>query len=86
LADLGGHKTAAMWCADIMRKRQPNDPALELGNRYLLTVERTADILEVGRSKVYALLKEGKLKSVNLGPRIRRVTRDSVEALVAEAK
>jgi excisionase family DNA binding protein len=44
--------------------------------RLTVTIERTADVLDVGRSAVYELLRAGKLKGVKYG-RAHRVARDA---------
>ncbi len=49
-------------------------------DRYLVSIERAAEALSIGRSKTYDLIKEGKLATVAIGRR-RLVRLDSVEAL-----
>ena len=51
-------------------------------DKLLLTPEETADVLGVGRSKVYELLYAGAIRSVKIG-RARRVLAESVRAYVA---
>jgi len=53
-----------------------------VGERLLLSPVETAELLGVGRSKVFALLAAGDLRSIRLG-RSRRIVRVSVEELVA---
>ena len=43
----------------------------------LLTVEETADVLRIGRSKVFDLIRCDELESVKIG-RLRRVPEDAV--------
>lgn len=45
--------------------------------RILLTAEETAELLHIGRSKVYDLIRNGDLVSVKIG-KLRRVPRDAV--------
>lgn len=49
----------------------------------LLHVRRVAQLLDVTRKRVYALIQEGRLEAVRLGPHQTRVTRDSLDAYVA---
>ena len=49
----------------------------------LYTVEEVADILHIGRSTVFNLIKENKLQSIKLG-RSRRVPIDAMKAYVDE--
>jgi excisionase family DNA binding protein len=53
-----------------------------LGERLLLTPLETAELLGIGRSKVFALLATGELRSIRLG-RSRRILRVSLDELVA---
>jgi len=46
----------------------------------LLSIEKAAEALSIGRSKVYDLMGQGKLVTVTIGRR-RLVRMDSVEAL-----
>jgi excisionase family DNA binding protein len=47
----------------------------------LFTVEEVAEILRIGRSSVFVMIKRGELKSVKIG-RNRRVPLESIHALV----
>jgi excisionase family DNA binding protein len=47
----------------------------------LLTVEETAEILHVGRDKIYYLLRTGQLRSIKIG-KLRRVSRAWVAEFV----
>lgn len=47
---------------------------------YLVSIEKAAEFLSIGRSKTYDLINEGKLVTVTIGRR-RLVRIDSVEAL-----
>jgi excisionase family DNA binding protein len=53
--------------------------------RLLLTPERTAELLDVSRTTVYALLAAGELESVQIG-RSRRIPTDSAEGYVARLR
>ncbi len=57
--------------------------------RLFLTAEETAEVLRVGRSRVYELLAAGEITSVKIG-RLRRIPVDAVreyaERLVAEVR
>jgi excisionase family DNA binding protein len=47
----------------------------------LLTVEESADILHIGRDKVYYLIRTGELRSIKIG-KLRRISRAWVEEFV----
>jgi excisionase family DNA binding protein len=46
----------------------------------LLSIEKAAEVLSIGRSKTYQLISEGRLLTVNIGRR-RLVRADSVRAI-----
>jgi excisionase family DNA binding protein len=48
----------------------------------LLTVEETADILHVGRDKVYYLIRTGQLRSIKIG-NLRRISRGWIREFIA---
>jgi len=48
--------------------------------RYLVSIERAAEALSIGRSKTYQLINDGKLLTVTIGRR-RLVRADSVRAI-----
>jgi excisionase family DNA binding protein len=48
-----------------------------------LTVEETADLLRIGRDKVYYLIRTGQLRSIKIG-KLRRVSREWVRELVEQ--
>lgn len=48
------------------------------------TVRETADLLRLGRTRIYELLNDGTLKSVKLGGK-RLVLRASIDAIFADA-
>ncbi|SDY28873.1 DNA binding domain-containing protein, excisionase family [Modestobacter sp. DSM 44400] len=57
-------------------------PADVSGDRLLLTTEEAADVLRVGRTTVYALIKEGQLRPVHIG-RSCRISRAELERYVS---
>ena len=67
----------------IMRKRR-DAHLVELDDRLAVTIERAADVLDVGRSTVYELLRTGKLKGIKLG-RAHRVVVQSIRDLIANS-
>lgn len=52
--------------------------------RMLFTVQETAEMLGVGRSRVYELIYSEQLASIKLG-RSRRISKASIERFVASA-
>jgi excisionase family DNA binding protein len=50
--------------------------------RQLLTVERAAETLSIGRTAMFALIKSGEVESVRVG-RLRRVPADEIDAYIA---
>lgn len=52
----------------------------------LWSVARVAKFLDVSKKRVYQLIQQGRLESLKLSPRNTRVTRESVERFIAEAK
>ena len=54
-------------------------------SRLLLTPERAAERLDVGRTTVYGLLATGELESVRIG-RSRRIPAEAVEGYVARLR
>jgi excisionase family DNA binding protein len=53
--------------------------------KLLLTIAEAAQVIGLGRSKVYELVASGAIESVRIG-RSRRVPLDAVEAYVAELR
>lgn len=53
--------------------------------RMLLSPEEAADVLGVGRAKVYDLMSEGRLASIKLG-RCRRIPMASIRRLVEPSR
>jgi excisionase family DNA binding protein len=58
------------------------DQAAEGNARILLTVEVAAQHLSIGRTTMYALLKNGQINSVRIG-RLRRIPADALTAYTA---
>jgi excisionase family DNA binding protein len=50
----------------------------------LLTVNQTCAVLQVGRTRLYELIRAGELKSVMLGRRSRRIPQSSIDKLIAK--
>lgn len=57
--------------------------AMDCERPLLLKVEETAALLNVSRTRVYSLLRDGSLKSVKVGGR-RLVPREAIEAFINE--
>jgi excisionase family DNA binding protein len=57
--------------------REPPQPRVQA-----YTVEEVADLLHVGRDKVYYLLRTGQLRSIKIG-KSRRITEEHLAAFVA---
>jgi excisionase family DNA binding protein len=67
-----------------MRKHiEVTDP--QLNDRIAVTIDRAADILDLGRSSIYSLLREGRLKSIRIG-NARRIPMQSIRELIAAAE
>ena len=49
----------------------------------LLTVPEVAEVLRHGRTRVYQLIGEGRLPSVAVGPRARRVRESDLDRFIA---
>jgi excisionase family DNA binding protein len=52
-----------------------------MSERALLTPEQGADQLQVGRTRMYALIKSGEIKSVKIG-RLRRIPASAIAAFI----
>lgn len=59
-------------------------PVLAYRTRMMLSVPEVAAELGCGRDTVYALLASGRLPSVLIGERLRRVRRQDLEQFIAE--
>ncbi|MGB9692421.1 MAG: helix-turn-helix domain-containing protein, partial [Candidatus Sumerlaeaceae bacterium] len=80
IAEYRSQREEATREAPIMTIEE-NCPMLELWS-----VSRAAKFLDVSKKRVYQLIQQGRLESLKLSPRTTRVTRESVERLVEEAK
>jgi len=65
-----------------MTERDGHPPAGDLGPPLLLTVEEAANLLRLGRTRVYELVMGGAIESVKVGRR-RLVIRVGLERFVA---
>jgi excisionase family DNA binding protein len=77
--------------AQLARDKEPGNRGWRMRARkvidtspLLISVDQAAYRLSVGRSKIYGLAAEGKLKLVKIG-RATRVVVESIEALVRDA-
>ena len=65
------------WSSPVPTPREPLQPCVQA-----YTVEEVADLLHVGRDKVYLLLRTGQLRSIKIG-KSRRITEAHLAAFVA---
>ena len=65
---------------NITVNTSPGDPA-----RLLLTVEEAADRLGIGRTLMYALVKDGDVESVQIG-RLRRIPAEALPAYLEKLR
>lgn len=70
--------------AELLTEHPPAEvPASRpMPQRKLLTVEEAAELLNIGKTKTYALVKSGELKSVLIG-RLRRIHIDAINEYAA---
>jgi excisionase family DNA binding protein len=73
-----------MGCAYFRLMRKRHDVQFALDDHLTVTIDRTAEVLDVGRSTVYELLRAGKLKSVKFG-RAHRIIVQSIHDLIANS-
>lgn len=73
-------KLAALMAEDRKEDRESREASInhETPERVLLTVEETAELLNVGRTKAYALVRSGDISSVRIG-RLRRVPKSAID-------
>jgi excisionase family DNA binding protein len=69
-------QTMARFCEPAVQ-----DQAARGNARTLLTVEAAAQRLSIGRTTMYALLKDGQINSVRIG-RLRRIPADALTAYI----
>jgi len=65
-----------------MTTTPPTDDTAVLDDARLLTVEEAARRLSLGRTTLYALLKDGQITSVRVG-RLRRIPAEALDAYTA---
>jgi excisionase family DNA binding protein len=67
----------------VLMTEQPPSPDAPVSRpmpaRVLLTVEEAAELLHIGKTKTYALVKTGEIESVLIG-RLRRIHIDAINA------
>lgn len=69
----------SVWACTHLQHRNERTGMSE---RYLLSIDETADALRIGRSKTYELIAEGRLDTVTIGRR-RLVRIESVRAIAS---
>ena len=63
----------------LTEQNQPQVPAPRISPEHtLLTVEEAAERLQIGRTRMFSLVKSGEIESVLIG-RLRRIHPDSIE-------
>lgn len=67
-----------------MRKTSSTKPSPAATNSLLVTVEETCGLMKLSRGTIFNLRRQGLLKSVQIG-RSARITRESIDALIASA-
>ena len=80
--ELGWLESATVLKVALAGDRREPQPSTGPEPRKLFPVPQAADILGVGRTTLYALMKSGELKSVSVGRR-RFVARDQLERFIA---
>ncbi|WP_346048323.1 helix-turn-helix domain-containing protein [Actinomadura chokoriensis] len=72
--------------APRVRDAAAEESPMEQGVRGgVYTVEQVAEMLQVGRDKVYMLLRTGRLRSIKIG-RLRRITDQQLADFIASAE
>jgi excisionase family DNA binding protein len=70
----------------ISSVERPEVPAPRVSTEHiLLTVEEVAERLNIGRTRVFALIKSGEIESVTIG-RLRRIRPDAIETFMRRAR
>lgn len=64
---------------------EPTEGTTDPGDRKLLSIQQTAQVLNVSRTTVWRLLKAGRLPVIELRPGSRRVPSAAITELVREA-
>ena len=52
----------------------------------LLTIEKVSEILHISKQKVNALIKNGELPAIVIGPRSRRISADDLTLYIQKSK
>ena len=55
-------------------------------NIELLTIEKVSEILHISKQKVKALIKNGELPAIVIGPRSRRISADDLNEYIKKSK
>ena len=55
-------------------------------NIELLTIEKVSEILHISKQKVNALIKNGELPAIVIGPRSRRIAADDLTGYIRRSK
>jgi excisionase family DNA binding protein len=78
------HVPAAQLLNVTNERRQPPTSTATRGGEHLqaYTVEQVAEMLHIGRDKVYYLLRTGQLRSIKIG-KLRRITNQHLAEFVA---
>lgn len=85
---IGMHLRSALALAPTTRRDEREEPpSLEHTARggetlQAYTVEQVAEMLHVGRDKIYYLLRTGQLRSIKIG-KLRRITEEQLAAFIA---
>ncbi|MFB4298445.1 helix-turn-helix domain-containing protein [Actinomadura sp. NTSP31] len=79
-------ESAARVAARTLRASQvPTEENPEGQTLQVYTVKQVAEILQVGRDQVFALLRTGRLRSIKIG-RLRRITAQQLADFVASVE
>lgn len=62
--------------------KPPSEPRRPMPQRVLLTPEEAAEALGIGRTTIYALIKNGEIESIQIG-RLRRIPTDALAPCIA---
>ena len=55
-------------------------------NIELLTIEKVSEILHISKQKINALIKNGELPAIVIGPRSRRISADDLSGYIKKSK
>ena len=71
---------------DRILSGEPTEGTTDPGDRKLLSIQQTAQVLNVSRTTVWRLLRAGRLPTVELRPGSRRVPSAAITALVQKGR